>query len=314
MEALDSLINKTIRGEQLNEILQGIPLFRLVPDNEPEIDKESESGQVQILVLVFGQTDHKYLENHKYAQKITITATTRIRVQNHGLVCENDIIFGKVHQYDDLMRTLFSESLNDQNLRNWINNLIAKNGMLIRYIDKTHRTYDQMMSAVTQNGFAIRYIDQSVRTQEMMIRAIESNWRSIIFIDQQYRDMVLMTRLVMINGMGIRNIDPKYRTDGLIELAIQNNGLAIQYIDPMTRIRINGLVEKAVRQNGLSVRYLKDEMMGFDKSLIVDAVKQNCCSLNFIDQSLITKAIQCLGSITARRIGCPRHYYMDLKD
>ncbi len=326
-DSIDSMIGKTISGDHLNKMLNGFPLFRMLDydeyadttyyganplnkDKDKDKDKNKDKKDYQILTL---RELANHREHKKYAQRVFVKPNAIIKIEANGFICHinngGGMIPGIDRPIDDLLKDLFFELMDNQSDCSSvcvINEIIAIDGMLLRYIDKTHRTVEIMMSAVTQNGFAIRYIDQQDRTREMMISAIKSNWRSIIFIDQEFRDIELMEAAVCTNGLSIRNINPKFRTDDLIMMAIKQNGLAIQYIDQSVRIRIIGLIEEAIKQNWFSVKYLKTEI---NESLISEALRQHCCALDLIDEQYHTESVQHIASITAERIKCVHHNY-----
>lgn len=286
---LNNLIGKTITGQKLNELLDGMPLVKFMYDDDKHYSIEYKTGlnhdilpfnnsgkcrKGGIYITTLADYDTHIDMYGNYARRVTVDPDALVYIEPYALKCNKVNLQDRIPK-NELIEQLFNEYATDFKR---IMNLVKLNGLALNKIESKDRTYEIILEAVRQNGLVLQFIELKDRTYEIMLEAVKQNGYALQFIDIKDRTYETMLEAVKQNGYAIECIESRQRRNEMILEAVKQNGLALFYIEQ--KEKTHEIMLEAVKQNGLALRYIKSNKM--TEKIMEEAVKQNRGALRFI--------------------------------
>lgn len=80
---------------------------------------------------------------------------------------------------------------------------VKQNGLALKFINKSYRTYCILLAAVNQNGMALGFIDHCDQTYRLRIEAVKQTYNALQYIDHKSMDRSIL-RHAMKNPDAVR--------------------------------------------------------------------------------------------------------------
>jgi hypothetical protein len=297
---INSFIGQTITGQQLNLILNGMPVLKFMNNNDIHYGMHYVTGRNQdirpfnnsghccsggLYVTTLENYIHYYLTYGNYARRVRIDPGAKVYVEANKLKC-NEIYLEDRILKDELLRTLFAEyteTLINQGSYSEIffRNLAANDThcMYLKFIN--FNTFPHLIiEAMRQNGLALVSVDEKIRTPEMMIEAMRQNGLALQYVRYESRTPEMVIEAVRQNGLAIRFANERTMGPDIILEAVRQNGSAIRYIK--RGMLTNKMRLEAMKQDGLLLRYVRSDAMTPD--VILEALKQNPQAFEYVEK------------------------------
>lgn len=307
---LDKWIGKTIPGEQLNQILDGMPLLKFMHDDDIHYGMQYKTGD-NLDILSFNTSEGEcspgglYVTTLKdsadyydaygdYARRVRINPNALVYIENKKIKCDEIFLEERILK-DDLLEILFTEyiqkliSESNESVEEFIISICmsddSESGFYgLKYIERKFLTPRMIMRIIKNDGRALQYIDLESRTPELLIAAVNNNGMALGFIGQNERTYELMMAAVKQSGVSLMYIEIADRTPEMMMEAIKQDGHAIQYIEQ--EYRTMEMMMEAVKQCGDAICHIEQEFRTVE--MMMEAVKQSGYAIQYIEQEIRT--------------------------
>lgn len=284
-------IGKTISGEKLNQLLDGMPLLKFMHNNDKHFSMQYKTGDNKdilpfddsgrslsggIYVTSLRHYNDFYNEYGDYASRVRIKPEALVRVVSDNRFKCSEIYLEDKMPKDDLIKTLFKEVKTQSELAS---QLIKKNIDIFKYIDDEMKTPELSLEAVKNNGMILQFINDDMKTHEIMMEAVKNNGCAIKFINDDMKTPEMMMEAVKNDAMALEFIGDEFKTRDIMITAVKKDGMALQFIKD--RIKTPEIIIHAVRQNGLALQCINDKMKTHE--IMTQAVRNNANALEFIN-------------------------------
>lgn len=268
MNFSNQLVGQVISGEELNRLLNGMPLLKFMNDDDKHYEMQYETGYNLDILPFNGSGDCKpgglyvttlehamkyfYLYG-KYARRVRIESNALVYVEPCKLKCDEVYLEEKVLK-EDLLRELFNEITPELTLA------IVKNtgSIFFEFIKEDKKTPELLMEIVKNNGLAIEVINDDKKTPELLMEAVKSDGCALKYIKDDMKTHDLMIEAVKNSGYALRFIKNGMRTTEIMIEAVKNDGFILKYIkDDMKTPEI---IMTAIKSNQHAIYYIRDDM------------------------------------------------------
>lgn len=124
--------------------------------------------------------------------------------------------------------------------------LLRKNGILLKYINPEHQTYDICLTCVTQSGLALAYVIN--KSYQLCMSAIKNDGMCLPYINKDFiSEELLLETIKSSHGRTLSIIDDDMKTYNLCKQSIILSGINLQYVPK--RFNLNDLLIEAVKIN-----------------------------------------------------------------
>lgn len=217
MDDLFQSIGRTMSGQQLNQLLDGMPLVKFMCTNDKHYEMQYVTGRnLDILpfngkgrcspggiyVTTIGTWMEHYSDYGNYARRVRIDPDALVYIEDKQLKCD-EVVLEERFLKDDLLKILFTEYI--QYLRDkksteivdkFINEMIDSNPFVVKFIRQDFLTPDKNSEIDSLYFNTSKFIDSKLLTPQIMIRAVKANCNFIRCIQNEHRTPELVRAFV----------------------------------------------------------------------------------------------------------------------
>lgn len=296
MSELDQLVGHTINGDQLNHILNGMPLVKFMLDDDvhynmkyitgynKNIEPFKGSGECSpggIYITTLNNCNRFFNNYGNYAREVWVNSDTMVYVERNKLKC-NEVWLGERKLIDELLKELFLRYASVCEPIKF-SQIIESRGYLIRWVDPKIRTIGMRENAVKDCGESIQYIEKEYITHEMIMIAVKQNGNLLSKIDEAMITPSIVSEALKNSPLIAQVIGYKLWTNNVQKMFVKQNSQSIHYFhNPSFE-----LMKIAIKQNGRIIIELHDYLISTltveqIQELRIDAIKQNGRLIEFI--------------------------------
>ena len=177
--------------------------------------------------------------------------------------------------------------------RNFVETIVAQNGMLLCYASEFQNDRDIVLTAVSQNWSAVRFAHENLFSDKAFgLALVAKNGYALRSLDislKKDKDVVL--RAVTRHGQSLEYADSKLKRDqDVVFAAVKCNGHSLHFADDSLK-KNRHFILRTVAIEGYTLDYAHPDLRN-DRDFVLEAVSKNYFALQYVHPSL--QAYKCV--------------------
>jgi hypothetical protein len=155
---------------------------------------------------------------------------------------------------------------------------VKQNFNALQFVPEALHTHDMYTDAVKQDSTAMLYIPEKKLTPDLCLTAIKHDWVALEFTPEKLHTHDMYTAAVTQNWRALSLIDPEKQTETICSAAVEQNGAALEYVDK--KLKTQDMCKTAVAKNGEALQYVPEKFLSDE--LCAQAVKQRGDTIRYL--------------------------------